>query len=351
MSWSDWGCCWSEGCWLTPEAGRTRPELAEPAAVALLAVALPATWTGTGHAHAFRGLLPALADTVHLVAMSAWIGGLMLLALGLLPRSAGQPVPAVAVAVTRFSRVATIAVGALVVTGLYQAWRGLGSWAALPGSRYGTLLVFKLGLIGLLLWFGAMSRSAVRRRYLTPAAATADPPVADAAGRGRRRPTRAERDGELRDRALLHRFVRVEATLVVVILGVTSLLVATPPGQRAGSAPIRLTQSAAFTTELGLDGGGRVQVDVNPARVGRSRLTVQVRDPAGQPWDVPEVTSAFTLPARGLGPLRVTLDRLGPGSYASKALTLPAPGDWDLRLSVRTSEIDATTVLTHLSVT
>jgi copper transport protein len=321
---------------------RTRPDpprLAEPAAVAVLGVAVPATWPGTGHARGYGGLLPALADTVHVMAMSAWVGGLTLLAIGLLPRSTGQPVPAVAVAVTRFSRVATISVAALVVTGLYQAWRGLGSWAALPGSRYGTLLVFKLALIGLLLWLGAMSRSAVRRRYLSPA------------GSGARKPTRAVREEEQRDRALLHRFVRAEATLVVVVLGVTSLLVATPPGQRSGSTPIRLTESSTFTAELRLDGGGRVQVDVNPARVGTSRLAVQVRDEAGRPWDVPEVTSALTLPAQGLGPLPVTLDRLGPGSYASAALSLPTPGTWDLRVSVRTSEVDITTVQTQVSVT
>jgi copper transport protein len=327
---------------------RTRPNpprVVEPAVVALLGVALPATWTGTGHARAYGGPLPALADTVHLVAMSAWVGGLVLLATCLLPRSAAQPVRDVASALTRFSRVATMAVVALVVTGAYQAWRGLGSWAALPGSRYGTLLVFKLALIGLLLWFGALSRSAVRRRYLTPVG-----PDDAGSSRSRRRAARADRAEELRARAMLHRFVRVEAAILVVVLGVTSVLVATPPGQRSESAPIRLAQAPAFTTELTLDGGGRVQVEVNPARVGPSRLAVRVRDPGGAPWDVPEVSGALALPAQRLGPLRIALDRLGPGSYASGALTLPVAGTWELRVSVRTSEIDSATVLTQLAV-
>jgi copper transport protein len=322
---------------------------ADPAAAAVLGVALPVTWTGTGHANAYQGVVPVLVDTVHLVAMAAWIGGLILLAVGVLPRSAGHPVRDVAVALTRFSRVATVAVVALVVTGVFQAWRGLGSWAALPGSAYGTLLVFKLALIGVLLWFGAMSRAAVRRRYLEPVAE----PLAEKAGsnRSRRRAARVEQEDERRDRRLLHRFVRAEAAVVVVVIGVTSLLVATPPGQRSDAPPVRLAQAPTFVAELPLDGGGRLRVELNPARVGPSRLAVRVLDAGGRDWDVPEVSGSFVRPDRGLGPLRVTLDRSGPGRYASRGLTLPMAGPWELRLSVRTSEIDATTASTQLSIT
>ena len=159
------------------------PRTVAAAGVVVLGVALPATWSGTGHANAQPGIVPAAADTVHLAAMSAWVGGLALLAVCVLPRSADHPVGEVATALTRFSRIATVAVAALALTGLYQAWRGLGSWAALPGSSYGTLLVFKLALIGLLLWLGALSRSAVRSRYL----AAASPMLASARGATHRR--------------------------------------------------------------------------------------------------------------------------------------------------------------------
>jgi copper transport protein len=324
---------------------RLAPAAMDPAAAAVLGVALPVTWTGTGHANAYQGALPVLVDTAHLIAMSAWIGGLLFLAVCVLPRSAAHPVRDVAAALTRFSRIATIAVIALVLTGLYQAWRGLGTLSALPGSRYGTLLVFKLALIGLLLWFGAMSRAAVRRRYLAP--------VVDAAGssRSRRRAARADQEEERRDRRLLHRFVRAEAALVVVVLGVTSLLVATPPGQRSDAPPIRLAQAPTFAAELPLDGGARLRVEVSPARVGPSRLAVHVLDEAGRDWDVPEVSGVLVLTDRELGPLRVTLDRSGPGRYASRGLTLPMAGAWELRVSLRTSDIDAFTVSTQLSIT
>jgi copper transport protein len=331
------------------------------AGLGLLAVLLPATWTGTGHVHARGGVLPAVADTAHLIAMSVWFGGLVLLAVSVLPASSAAGVPDAARALRRFSSVAMVCVGVLVVTGLYQAWQGLGSLAALPGSGYGRLLVFKLAVIALLLWFGAMSRSAVQRRYVLPA--TAHGPggaggVGRTGDRGRsaRRTARAELERDLTTRGLLRRSVRIEVGVAVVVLGLTSVLVATPPGARATGAPVRLATAAGpaapptFVTELALTGGGRVSLDVAPAVVGPSRLRLAVRDAAGGMWDVPEVTGVFSLPDRGVTGLRVALDRTGPGAYVSAGLALPIAGTWLLRLSVRTSEIDVSTVQTAVTV-
>jgi copper transport protein len=325
-----------------------RPDGPRPVAAAgviVLGVALPVTWSGTGHANAQPGVLPAVADTVHLAAMGAWVGGLAFLAVCVLPRSANHPAAEVATALARFSRIATVAVAALALTGLYQAWRGLGSWSALPGSSYGTLLVFKLALIGLLLWLGALSRSAVRSRYLVLVA----PSFAEGSTRNRRRAARADQVHDQLVRGRLRRSVGAEAALTTVVLAVTSLLVATPPGARSDAAPVRL--SSAYTADLPLDGGGRIRAELDPPRVGSSRLTLRVLDALGQPWDVPEVSSAFTLAEPAVGPLPVSLQRQEAGRFTSDALLLPRAGRWRLQVTIRTSEIDAATVTTDVEVT
>ena len=370
-----------------PDLPRTVARTVAWAGVVVLGVALPATWSGTGHANAQPGIVPAVADTIHLAAMSAWVGGLALLAVCVLPRSAEHPVGEVATALTRFSRIATVAVAALALTGLYQAWRGLGSWAALPGSSYGTLLVFKLALIGLLLWLGALSRSAVRSRYLAaavpPMLASArtspgalmrglpsslrslrslrssvqaarpgagdSPAPAVGSTRNQRRAARTDREHDRLVRRRLRRSVGAEAGLTAVVLAVTSLLVATPPGARSDAAPVRL--SSAYAADLPMDDGGQIRTEVDPPRIGSSTLTVRVRDADGQPWDVPEVSSALTLSEAALEPLQLTLVRRAPGWYASDALVLPRAGVWRLQVTVRTSEIDTTTVATQFEVT
>ncbi|MEU9380347.1 copper resistance protein CopC [Streptomyces sp. NPDC048279] len=116
---------------------------------AVLAVALALTWATAEHASAGIQVPLAMTSSVlHLLAMSLWLGGLTAL-LTTLHRATATPLPAAVV--TRFSRVAFASVTVLVVTGVYQSWRGLGSWQALTDTTYGRLLLVKLAAVTLLL--------------------------------------------------------------------------------------------------------------------------------------------------------------------------------------------------------
>jgi copper transport protein len=368
------------GILLAVLARRTdRPQWTVWVALALGAM-LPMTWIGTGHANADASLLARLADTIHLAAMATWFGGLTFLAAVVLPHTAAVPVAEVTSGVTRFSRIATMCVGLLAATGAYQALRGVGSVAALAGSGYGRLLVFKLAAVGVLLWIGWMSRAVVRARYLAaPAAVLTEPAVAELAmAGGPRRPTGRPRSGgpsrtarrsdlaareqELLARRRLRSSVWIEVAIGTVVLAITALLVATPPGARPaaaadGTAPLPQGTSPSPTavpevvaSQLMLTGGGRVYVQLEPARVGSSTLVLTVLDSASKPWDVPEVTAALRLAAQDIGPLPVKLRQVRPGDYISEGLVMPMAGPWQLQITIRTSDFDQTTVDTTLTV-
>ena len=66
--------------------------------------------------------------------------------------------PVEAAAVRRFSQVALGSVVALITTGVYQSWRQLGSWSAFTDTRYGQLLLVKIGLVALLVGIAWISR-------------------------------------------------------------------------------------------------------------------------------------------------------------------------------------------------
>jgi copper transport protein len=121
---------------------------------AVVAAGLAATWAMAEHAS--TGIQAGLAmpvDVLHLLAVAAWLGGLATL-LGALYRA-----PSIeATAVRRFSRVAFCAVSTLAATGLYQSWRQVGSWSALTGTRYGQLLLLKIGLVAVLVGVAWISR-------------------------------------------------------------------------------------------------------------------------------------------------------------------------------------------------
>ena len=60
--------------------------------------------------------------------------------------------------------------------------------------------------------------------------------------------------------------------------------------------------------------------------------------------DVPEVKVSFTLKSKELGPLPVVPDRIATGHWSASGVQIPMPGDWQLAVTVRTSDIDQMTV-------
>ena len=314
-------------------------------AAGALAVSLvmPATWVGTGHANTSDNPLDAFAEVAHLIAMSTWFGGLALLVTCVLPRSSVLPAHEAGPMLRRFSLLATGAVITLVGTGTYVAWRRVGTLEALLGTPYGRLLAFKLAALGVLLWLGAMSRSIVQRRYAAP---MPEPEEAEPAIRSKRRAVRAAQVQERVTRTQLGQSVRLEAATAVAVLAVASVLVATPPGVVVTAAGALETSASTgpVLDEAALGVDGAVQVLVDPAWVGQNRVVVEIVDLDGEPVDVPDVQASFVLPAGDLEPLPVDLTKLAEGVYESASTTIPIAGDWQLRVVVRTTDIDTTAV-------
>ncbi len=181
----------------------------------VVAAGLAASWAMSEHAS--QGLQPGIAmpvDVVHLLAVAAWLGGLTALLVALFRAPAETPVDRDAV--RRFSRLAFGSVIAVVVTGVYQSWRQLGSWSAFTDTRYGQLLLAKLGLVAVLVGVASVSRRWTARLAQAPAeaapaeeavsaeravpAATAGTGSADVEGSGTRT-SGAREDGARKDGA------------------------------------------------------------------------------------------------------------------------------------------------------
>jgi copper transport protein len=334
-------------------SSRARRVLA--AAGAVLAAATASTWSVSGHAAV--GLQPQIAfpaDIAHLLAMGVWLGGLAALAMALrrTPADAEEP-GELARAVTRFSTIAFGCVVVLVGTGTYQSWRQLGTWSAFLDTDYGRLLGVKILLVGALVATAAVSRAAVARMRRQ---ATGHRPV-PAAVAGPTHPVSTlappAPPGTLAPDPVLRRTVLIEAGIAATVLALTAILVNAEPGRTAEAAeaaaaagPVQAHLS--FDTD-GANGTGSLDIRVDPARTGPNTLLVTVRTPNGVVRDIPELRAELTLPERHLGPLAVPVDRQGPGRYQGTE-QIPIAGDWQLALTVRTSDIDETTVRLPLTV-
>ncbi|MFI6336194.1 copper resistance CopC/CopD family protein [Streptomyces sp. NPDC050535] len=340
---------------------------------AVVAAGLAATWAMAEHASA--GIQTGIAmpvDVLHLLAVALWLGGLSTLLVALFRAPADAQIEAAAV--QRFSRVAFASVITLVVTGIYQSWRQVGSWSAFTDTTYGQLLLVKIGLVVVLVGIAWISRRWTGQLTTVPETVTAGmveqraktrTKVSAGSGDSQRAAQLARqraavdgtRDKRLRDadplRSGLRRSVLAEAGVAVVLLAVTTVLTSTEPGRTEEEAKAATSASSQQSGPLSLklpfdtggeDGKGTVEVTLDPARVGGNEMHVYVVRPNGKAFDVPEVKVAFTLEAKDIGPLPVTPDRIATGHWTATGVQLPIAGDWNIAVTVRTSDIDQATV-------
>ncbi|MGW2184744.1 FixH family protein [Streptomyces sp. NPDC001719] len=341
---------------------------------AVVAIGLAATWAMAEHASAgLQSWLAMPVDVLHLLGVAAWLGGLAAL---LVTLWTGETIPCAAV--RRFSTIAFTSVCVLVATGLYQSWRQVGSWGALTGTEYGRLLLVKVGLVALLVgvayfsrrWTGRLTDRVEPKKPKATAKSPKKPRKSDAsperaAQLARQQAALAKAAGQRqRDadegRSGLRRSVLAETGVAVVLLAVTTLLTGTQPG-RAETEQKEAARSAspanAVPAEVkipydtgGTNGRGTATVRIDPARSGVNTVGVTVTDPTGRAVEVPELEVSFTQPQQKIGPLRTTLKHIAPGRWEATAFRLPMAGEWQLTLTVRTSDIDQITELRNVKI-
>ncbi|WP_371095695.1 copper resistance CopC/CopD family protein [Streptomyces sanglieri] len=357
----------------------------------VIAAGIAGTWALAEHAS--TGIQPGIAmpvDVLHLLAVAAWLGGLTALLVALY-RTPDMD----ATAVRRFSGIAFGSVIVLAATGIYQSWRQVGTWSALTGTGYGQLLLVKVGLVAVLIGFAWFSRRWTARLITggggasakvqdeetaaaetaaadasttevsgsaevpdTPGATAEDPARAAQLARQQTAVATAEkkriRDADP-DRSGLRRSVLAEVGVAVALLAVTTVLTSTEPARTEEEAARASTAASAPATagpvEMklpfdtgGENGRGTVRMEITPARTGANELHLWVDGSDGKPMDVPEVKVAFTLESKDIGPLPVVPARLTEGHWTADGVQIPMAGNWKVAVTVRTSDIDQTTI-------
>ena len=192
--------------------------LAPAAALAALAVFLYSR-SMLGHAASDGDISVRIAlDWLHLVLVSVWVGEVFVAGLFTLRGAAGGAPgqrAEQAAYIEALSTSATVALGGILASGLYNAWHGLGSLDNAVGNPYAGALLVKLLLVGCAALLGGVNRMIVMPALL---------------GALRRNGAAAERRGRRFTLVL-----QLEAALLAAALCAAAVLSSTPPP--AGSQP------------------------------------------------------------------------------------------------------------------
>lgn len=353
-------------------AGRVTLVTVATVALALLLAATPALG---GHAAASHPAGPLVAlQTVHVAAIGAWLGGLVLL--GLLLRAVGAVTDdAVLVravtdgAVTDgvgtdrattanaatddaalrtrlrvalldgFGALAITAVLALIVAGVVLSIVQLSALGDLIDSAYGRAILLKA-----LLTTAAVAVALVQRRRMTPRVAAAVAGGTTAGHVGEAPSGHADDpDADHADRTV-RRLIAVEVGLLVAVLAATGALAGYgQPGRTSSSAsasaPLATSPSGPLIREITVDGRRLLRLELDPGVAGANEVTVRVIGIDGRP-DRHGRDPRLRLRGPEGRQLDVPLRRASRGRWIASGVALAPAGAWTARLQLRTSAFD-----------
>jgi copper transport protein len=226
----------------------------------LLALAL------SGHAGTVQhmAITSVLLDWLHLIAMVVWVGGMLAIALVLVPLRERRA--ELLDLLDRFSPAAYLALLAAAATGMFNAQVRLASLAALTGTVYGRLLLLKLALIAAIMALSAshvfVTRPRLRAAPLEPRSHTTARGYATLATRLRLEPA-------LGALVLLCVALMGQVAPSAPAFNATVVQVVGDQGDVATGGPIAATGALGSLT---------VTLRVNPADVGQTQLTATVAE-------------------------------------------------------------------------
>jgi copper transport protein len=286
------------GAGLAVAAADRRRLVAGLALVALGALGTVVAHVSAGHAAGAEGaLLQRAGQTVHVLAVSVWVGGLAALLVGIRGDPDGDRVRAV----RRFSAVALFALLVVAGTGTVRAVAEVGSFGALFDSAYGLGVLAKIGVL-----VGLVTLGAVNRYRNVPRAGSS--------------------------LAGLRRVGGVEIGLAMVAVASTALITSlVPPAARVEAVPRTpdgpepvVVEGTDFARSVG------VRLTAAPGNPGPNTFTLTVRDASsGEPVDAERVGLRFEPLDRGdVEASSLELDRAAAGRYTGSGANVSLPGRW-----------------------
>ncbi len=272
--------------------------------------------------------LAVISDVVHLSAASAWIGGLLALLVGVLPlalRNRENFSLIMQSAYGSFGVMAAICVGLITASGLYNTAQEASTLDALISTRYGQILLVKVGLMLLVGLVGFVNSMLLH------------PTVSSPLARLLRKPS------GWTPLSLQHlpRLVIVESSLGLMVILAAGALTSLAPvrGPEYDTEPVQAYESLNqivddliinFSVKPNLPGQNIFNIDA-----------VSMRRPP--PGDVLRVIVRFTYLTQNLGTTSTDAQEIEPDKYRFGGSFLSLPGPWLVEVVVRRKGLQDTT--------
>jgi copper transport protein len=312
----------------------------ENAGFLIIGIILLVTTSLIGHGASSKQLGPIIIDFIHNLVASLWIGGTFYLAFVLIPKLQESTMNwynklgTISVWIPRQSALVVTLLGIIFITGPFLLYILEDNLDLVIGSLYGTVLIAKLTIAGLMVILGGYSSIFIQKHVVKSLK------VGQVIGNKSNNPNFSNQsESERNAESIVNKFRKalvIESILGIALLLSVGLLVNTgvPKSEvqnQAQAATEAGIQNVPFETTRFLDNGTKVDLSISPFEVGNNNFKVSFLDMNGEPIDLQSAQIKYSQIEESIGPITVALEKQSRGIYSVNA-TFGIPGTWDLEV-------------------
>jgi copper transport protein len=309
--------------------------------ILIIGIALLATTSLIGHGASSQQLAPIIMDFVHNITASIWIGGTFYLAFVLIPKLKASnmdwhyKLSTLSVMIPRYSSLIVTLLGILIITGPFQLYILEENLSMVVDSLYGTFLVTKLLLAGLMVILGGYSSVLIYNRVIS--LLKLSQVVSSNPGNSR---VPNELGVDMKANHIVVNFRRalvIESILGIALLVSVGLLVNTgiPESEEVQNQSQLGTgqsnQIENYESIRFVDNNTQVDMSINPFEVGNNNFKISFLDMDGKPIEVQSAGIKYRQLEKSIGPITADLEKQSTGVFSANA-SFGIAGTWDMEV-------------------
>lgn len=310
--------------------------------ILIIGIVLLATTSLIGHGASSQQAVPIIMDFVHNVVASIWIGGTFYLAFVLIPKIKESTIDwhyklsVLSILLPRHSSLIVTLLGILVITGPFLLYIFENNLTSVIDSLYGTFLVIKLSLAGMMVILGGYSGVSIYNRVTS--LLKVSPVINGNPGNDKVPIEQSEiKANTVRTIANFRKALVIESIFGIALLVSVGLLVNTgipasedlknlAQSEMAQSIQIEPYQSTRF-----IDNNTQIVMSITPFEVGNNNFKISFLDMSGKPIVVQSAEIKYRQIEKSIGPITVDLEKQSTGVFSANA-SFGIPGIWDIEV-------------------
>jgi copper transport protein len=313
----------------------------ENAGFLIMGIILLVTTSLIGHGASTKQLAPIIIDFVHNLVASLWIGGTFYLAFVLIPKLQESTMNwysklgTISVWIPRQSALVVTLLGIIFITGPFLLYILEDNLNLVIGSLYGTFLIAKLTIAGLMVILGGYSSIFILKQVVKSLK------IGQVIGSKsiNSELSNEQSDNERNAESIVTKFRKallIESILGIALLLSVGLLVNTgvPESEvqnQAQAMTDAAIQNVPYETRRFLDNGTKVDLSITPFEVGNNNFKVSFLDTNEEPIDVQSAEIKYRQIENSIGPITADLEKQSQGIYSVNA-SFGIPGTWDMEV-------------------